>query len=220
VAIPGADRNGENVGTHLTVNCNQQFPGSVRGTRRNTPERIKPGDRYSLLCSHDQSHLQHSLSMPPFWQAVSILSEVQSLLRSPNATEASRRRHPRFVRTQWFYMAETLGFSFVWLGCPTDRAFRAMCHCISVFLFPTRDRNEELLDVDGRSARLPGLHRLASIRPLLRTSPSIEIGLRRDLVVWCATGSRGSPGSMVAGASFFQNLPVRIARETHGSSHV
>jgi hypothetical protein len=39
-----------------------------------------------------------------------VLSEIQGLLRSTESHEAIGAKCPRFIRTRWFYMIDTLAF--------------------------------------------------------------------------------------------------------------
>jgi hypothetical protein len=54
--------------------------------------------------------LGNCMSKPYFATVMQIFIEMQSLLRTPGAITAIRRRCPRYVRTRWFYMVDTLAF--------------------------------------------------------------------------------------------------------------
>jgi hypothetical protein len=133
--------------------------------------------------------LQNSLSMPHFSRVMTILEEVQSLLRSPSASAAIGRRCPRFVRTRWFYMVETLGFIVRHIdaitcyltahesgydGVPTELfELYAILLPFSCFLRAIETRNCSLSMVVPLARQV--LAALFHIRPLLRTSASVEI---------------------------------------------
>jgi hypothetical protein len=54
--------------------------------------------------------LANCLSEPPLARVMFLLTEMQSLLRTPEAAAEVGGRCPRFIRTRWFYMVDTLQF--------------------------------------------------------------------------------------------------------------
>jgi hypothetical protein len=63
--------------------------------------------------------LSHTVPSGNFAKIMAALTEVQNLLRRTSAHEAIGAKCPRFIRTRWFYMNDTLVFILEHAGAIT-----------------------------------------------------------------------------------------------------